>query len=86
MSRARYLKFDEAQLGEDVVRRSHRLKLDLWHVPADEDKPAHMTCNYELHGGFEVEDANDAATVAFLRNLLFAFRNAERETEGGAEC
>ncbi len=87
MTHDRFLKFDQAQVAEDVIRRSHRLKLDLWHFAAEEDEPAHIKCEYEVHGSLELQESGDEDAAAFVRNLFHAFRKTERiDTEGGAQC
>jgi|GEM_PF-2965120 len=73
--------FGRSSVGKELLRRSTRLKLDLYRWQDDDDEPATTYCDFELHGSFDVEGGNDplaADTVALLRDLLHAFRTCER--------
>jgi hypothetical protein len=77
--------FGRPSVGEELLRRSTRLKLDLHRWQEDDDEPAATYCNFELHGTFCVDGGDDplaADTVALLSDLLHAFRTCERSGHG----
>jgi hypothetical protein len=69
--------------GDRAIAHSNRLKLDLWHKPADDDGPAATFGDFEIHGSIDL--AGDVAPegLALVRDLLHVFRTAPRAAEGG---
>ena len=62
--------------GDRAMAHSHRLKIDLWHRPADDDGPASTFADFELSGSIEM---NDGIGPAILRDLLASFRTTHRD-------
>jgi hypothetical protein len=75
MSRFR-LPLDPPELGEKIITKMTRLKLDLIKIE-DEDGETSITGDYEIHGCLEMEDDGQ-----FIAALIAAF--GKEEAEGGA--